>query len=160
MVAEGEGDDEGFEGAGLNLAGESLLDLFDGRVFGVDGGVVEAVFCGAQADGGVFEVEVDHLEVRFAGAGEILGDALDPELVFAEAHGGDVGEAVVFVDEVGVGERGVEAAGEYVEDSHGVAGGEPAGDGERKGEGCVVAVRGKDKDVQGGTPVASLIVSG
>ena len=83
------------------------------------------------------------------GAREVLGEALDEELVFALAHGGDVGEAVVLVDEVGVGEGSVEAAGEDVEDGDAVACGEPVGDGEGEGEGGVVAVRGEDEDLHG-----------
>ena len=69
-------------------------------------------------------------------------------LVFAETHGGDVGEFVVFVDEGGVGVGGVAAAGEDVEDGDGVARGEPVGDGDREREGCVVAVRREDEDLQ------------
>jgi hypothetical protein len=88
------------------------------------------------------------VEVCFVGAGKRLGEALEEELVLAEAHGGDVGEAIVFVDEVGVRERGVEAAGEDVEEGDGVAGGEPGFDGESEGEGCVVAVGREDEDVQ------------
>ena len=68
--------------------------------------------------------------------------------VFAQAHGGDVGELVVFVDESGVGVRGIAAAGEDVEDGDGVARGEPVGDGDRERKGCVVAVRGEDEDLQ------------
>jgi hypothetical protein len=52
------------------------------------------------------------------------------------------------VDEIGVGVGGVEAAGEDVEQGDGVAGGEPGFDGESEREGCVVAVRGEDDDVQ------------
>jgi hypothetical protein len=157
VIAEGEGDDEGFEDAGFGLAGEGFADLFDAWVFGVDGGFGELVERDAEADGGVFEVEVDHLEVLFAGAREVVGDALEKELVFAEAHGGDVGEAIVFVDEVGVGVGGVEAAGEDVEEGDAVTGGEPVGDGEGEGEGCVVAVGGEDEDVQGAASCAGLI---
>jgi len=51
-------------------------------------------------------------------------------------------------NEVRVGEGGVEAAGEDVEESDGVAGGEPGFDGESEGEGCVVAVGGENEDVQ------------
>jgi hypothetical protein len=65
------------------------------------------------------------VEVLLLGAGKRLGEALEEELVLAETHGGDVGEAIVFVDEVGVGVWGVEAAGEDVEQGDGVAGGEP-----------------------------------
>ena len=86
--------------------------------------------------------------------GEGLLDAAEEELVFAEAHGGDVGELVVFVDEGGVGVGSEAAAGEDVEKSDGVAGGEPVGDGEREGEGCVVAVRGQDEDLQVVAPTA------
>jgi hypothetical protein len=68
--------------------------------------------------------------------------------VFAEANGGDVGELVVFVDEVGVGVGGIAAAGEDVEDGNGVARCEPVGDGNRERKGCVVAVRGEDEDLQ------------
>jgi hypothetical protein len=88
------------------------------------------------------------VEVLLLGAGKRLGEALEEELVLAEAHGGDVGEAIIFVDEVGVRVRGVEAAGEDVEQGDGVAGGEPGFDGKSEGEGCVVAVGGEDEDVQ------------
>ena len=46
----------------------------------------------------------------------------------------------VFVYKVGVGVRGIAAAGEDVEDGDGVARVEPVGDGDREREGCVVAV--------------------
>jgi hypothetical protein len=69
-------------------------------------------------------------------------------LVFTQAHGRDVREFVVFVDEAGVGVRGVAAAGEDVEDGDGVARDEPVGDGDRKRKRCVVAVRGEDEDLQ------------
>lgn len=78
-------------------------------------------------------------------------------LVFAQAYGGDVGELVVFMDEGGVGVGGVAAAGEDVEYGNRVARGEPVGDGDREREGCIVAVRGENKDLQvaapGGTPL-------
>lgn len=53
---------------------------------------------------------------------------MEKEFVFATAHGGDVGEAVIGVREVGVGVWGFEAAGEDVQDRHGVAGGQPTND--------------------------------
>jgi len=68
--------------------------------------------------------------------------------VFAQAHRGDVGELIVFVDEGGVGVRGVAAAGEDVEDGDGVARCEPVGNGDGEREGCVVAMRGEDEDLQ------------
>ena len=71
-------------------------------------------------------------------------------LVFAKAHGGDVGELVVFVDEVSVGVGGVAASGKDVEDGDGVARGEPVGDGDGERKGCVVAVRGEEENLQGG----------
>ena len=61
-----------------------------------------------------------------------FGDAAEEVFVFAQAHGGDVGELVVFVDEIGVGVGGVAASCEDVEDGDGVAGGEPVGDGDRE----------------------------
>jgi hypothetical protein len=81
-----------------------------------------------------------------------LRDATKEVLVFAEAHGGDVGELVVFVDEAGVGVWGVTAAGEDVEDGDGVARREPVGNRDRERKGCVVAVRGEDEDLQGTAP--------
>ena len=80
--------------------------------------------------------------------GERFRDAAEEVLVFAEAHRGNVGELIVFVDEGGVGVGGVAAASEDVEDGDGVARGEPVGDGDRKRKGCVVAVRGEDEDLQ------------
>ena len=148
MVAKCEGEDEGFEVSGFGLAGEGFANLFDGWIFRIDGGAAELVEGDAQADGRVFEVEVDHLEVLPASARKVLGDALEKELVFAKAHGGDVGETIVLVDEASVGEGCVEAAGEDVEDGDGVTGNEPVLDGEGEGEGCVVAVRGEDEDLQ------------
>jgi len=135
------------------LSVEGFADLVDGWIGGVDGGVAELVVCDAEADGCVLEVEIDHVEIAFEALGEGLLDATDPELVFSEAHGGDVGELVVFVDEGGVGVGGVAAAGEDVEEGDSVAGVQPVGDGEREGEGCVVAVRGEDEDLQMRTPV-------
>ena len=88
------------------------------------------------------------MDVALEALGEVLRDAAEEELVFAEAHGGDVGELVVFVDEVGVGVRSEAAASEDVDQNDGVAFGEPVVDGERKGEGCVVAVRREDEDLQ------------
>jgi hypothetical protein len=75
-------------------------------------------------------------------------DAAKKVLVFAEAHGGDVGELVVFMDEAGVGVRGVAAAGEDIEDGDGMARGEPIGNGDREREGRVAAVRREDEDLQ------------
>jgi hypothetical protein len=69
-------------------------------------------------------------------------------LVFAQAHGGDVGEFVVFVDEGRVGVWCVAAAGEDIEDADGVVRGEPVGDGDRERKRCVVAVRREDEDLQ------------
>src|SRR5258707_15385258 len=77
-----------------------------------------------------------------------FSQATEEVFVFAEAHGGDVGKLVVFVDEGGVGVGSVAAASEYVEDGDYVARGEPIGDGDRERKGCVVAVRGEDKDLQ------------
>ncbi|MEO6804820.1 MAG: hypothetical protein ABI286_02455 [Edaphobacter sp.] len=70
------------------------------------------------------------MEIIFQAPGERLCDATDEELVFAQTHGGDVGEFVVFVDEAGVGVRRVAAAREYIKDRDGVARGEPVGDGD------------------------------
>jgi hypothetical protein len=89
------------------------------------------------------------VEIVLEALGESFFDAAEEELVFAQAHGGDVRELVVFVDEGGVGVWGVTAAGEDVEEGDGVARFEPVGDGDRKGKGCVVAVRGEDEDLQG-----------
>ncbi len=88
------------------------------------------------------------MEVALQAFGESFCDAAEKVLVFAQAHGGDVGEFVVFVDEAGVRVRGVAAAGEDVEDSDDVARGEPVGDGDRERKGCVVAVRREDEDLQ------------
>jgi hypothetical protein len=88
------------------------------------------------------------VEIALEALGESFCDAAEEVLVFAEAHGGDVGELVVFVDEGCVGVGGVAAAGEDVEDGDGVARGEPVGDGDRERKGCVVAVRGEDEDLQ------------
>jgi hypothetical protein len=141
------------------LASEGAADLFDGGVGGVDRGVEELVEGDAEADGGVFEVEVVEVEVVLEALGEGFLDAADEELVFAEAHGGDVGELVVFVDEGGVGVGCVTAAGEDVEEGDGVAGVEPVGNGEREGEGCVVAVRGEDEDLQGAGSDGAVLLS-
>jgi hypothetical protein len=135
-------------GGWLEVASQGFADLFDGWVGGVDRGGVDRFEGDAEADGAVFEVEVEHVEVVLVALGEGLLDAADEEFVFAEAHGRDVGELVVFVDEGGVGVGGEAAAGEDVEESDGVASGEPVGDGEREGEGCVVAVRGEDENLQ------------
>ena len=151
VIAESGGDDEGLHGAlsggGFEVAGEGFADLFDGGIGWVHWGFAEGFEGDAEADGGVFEVEVEHVEVVLVALGEGLLDAAEEEFVFAETHGGDVGELVVFVDEGGVGVGGEAAAGEDVEESDGVAGGEPVGDGKREGEGCVVAVRGEDEDL-------------
>ena len=127
---------------------EGLADFFDCGIGGVVGGVAYFFEGDAEADGGVLEVEVHHVEVALEALGEVLRDTADEGLVFAETHGGDVGELVVFVDEGGVGVGSVTAAGEDVEDGDGVARGEPVGDGDREREGCVVAVRREDEDLQ------------
>ena len=88
------------------------------------------------------------MEVALEALGEGFCDAAEEVLVFAEAHGGDVGELVVFVNEIGVGVGGVAAASEDVEDGDGVARCEPVGNGDRERKGCVVAVRGEDEDLQ------------
>jgi hypothetical protein len=89
------------------------------------------------------------MEIVFEALGEGFFDAAEEEFVFAQAHGGDVREFVVFVDEGGVGVGGVAAAGEDVEEGDGVARLEPVGDGDRKGKRCVVTVGGEDEDLQG-----------
>jgi hypothetical protein len=61
------------------------------------------------------------VEIAFEALGEGFRDATQEVLVFAEAHRGDVGELVVFVDEGRIGVGGVAAAGEDVEDGDGVA---------------------------------------
>jgi hypothetical protein len=61
------------------------------------------------------------VEIALEALREGFRDATEKVLVFAQAHGGDVGELVVFVDEIGVGVGGVAAAGEDVEDGNGVA---------------------------------------
>jgi hypothetical protein len=68
------------------------------------------------------------VEIIFEAFGKVLRDAAKQERVFAQAHGRDVGELVVFVDEGGVGVGRVAAAGEDVEDGDGVARGEPVDD--------------------------------
>jgi hypothetical protein len=71
------------------------------------------------------------VEVAFEALGQGFGDAAEEVLVFAEAHGRDVRQLVIFVDEGGVGIRGVAAAGEDVEDGYGVPRGEPVGNSDR-----------------------------
>ena len=150
MIAQSGGKDEGFHRSRFGLFDEGFADLLDGGVCGVDGRVAQFFEGNAEADGRVLEVEVDHLEVAFETLGEILGDTPDELFVFAQAHGGDVGELVVFVDETGVGVRRVTAACVDVEDSDGVARGEPVGNGDRERKGRVVAVRGEDENLQVG----------
>ena len=93
------------------------------------------------------------MEITLQALGKIPRDATQKVLVFAKAHGGDVGEFVVFVDEAGVGVRRVAASRENVEDSDRVARSEPIRDGDRERKGCVVAVRGEEEDLQGVAPV-------
>jgi hypothetical protein len=88
------------------------------------------------------------VEIALEALGEGFRDAAEEVLVFAKTHGGDVRELVVFVDEGGVGVRGIAATGEDVEDCDGVARGEPVGNGDRERKGCVVAVRREDEDLQ------------
>jgi hypothetical protein len=88
------------------------------------------------------------VEVVLEAFGESFRDAAEEVFVFSQAHGGDVGELIVFVDEGGVGIGGVSAAGEDVEDGNGVACREPVDDGDGERKGCVVAVRGEDEDLQ------------
>jgi hypothetical protein len=64
------------------------------------------------------------------------------------------------VDEGGVGVWSVAAARKDVEDGNGVARGEPFGDGDREREGCVVAVRREDEDLQVRLQTASLLFYG
>jgi len=92
------------------------------------------------------------VEIVLEALGEGFFDAAEEEFVFAQAHGRDVGELVIFVDEGGVGVGGVAAASEDVEDGDGVARGKPVGDGDGERKGCVVAVRGEDEDLQGVAP--------
>ena len=70
------------------------------------------------------------MQVLFEPLGQIVRDATNEVLIFAQAHGGDVGEFVVFVHEAGVGVGGIAAAGEDVEDGDGVARSKPVGDGD------------------------------
>ena len=149
MFAECEGDYESVHSSGLGLAGESFADLFYGRIVGVDGPVADIFDGAAEADWRVFQVEIDHSEIGFGGFREVLLEALDEKPVFAQAHGGDVRHAVVFVDEFGVGERCVETAREDVEDGDGVAGGQPVGDGEGERKSCVAAMGREDEDLHG-----------
>jgi hypothetical protein len=130
------------------LSDEGFANFFDCGVCGIDRGVAQLFEGNAEADGRVFQMEVMHVEIVFEALGEGFFDAADKEFVFAEAHGGDVRELVVFVDEGGVRVRGVAAAGEDVEEDDGVARFEPVGDGDRKGKRCIVAVRGEDEDLQ------------
>ena len=88
------------------------------------------------------------MEVALEALREGFSDAAEEVLVFAQAYGGDVGELIVFVDEGGVGVRGIAAASEDVEDGDGVACGEPVGDRDGERKGCVVAMRGEDEDLQ------------
>ena len=88
------------------------------------------------------------MEIIFEAFGQILCHAAEEVFVFAQAHGGDVGELIVFVNEGCVGEGGVTAAGEDVEEGNGVPRGEPVGDGDGERKGCVVAVRGEDENLQ------------
>ncbi len=53
-------------------------------------------------------------EIVFQALGKGLLDATDEELIFTEAHGGDVGELIVFVDERSVGIGSETTAGEDV----------------------------------------------
>jgi hypothetical protein len=89
----------------------------------------------------------------FAALGKVLRDAPKEALVFAQAHGGDVREFIVLVDEGRVGVRSVAAAGEDVEDGYGVALLEPVGDRDGERKGCVVAVRGEDENLQSAAPM-------
>jgi hypothetical protein len=97
-------------------------------------------------------VEVVHVEIFFEALGEGFRDATNEEFVFAQAHRGDIGELIVFVDEAGVGVGSVTTAGEDIQDGDGVARGEPVGDGDGKGKRCVVTVGGEDEDLQGVAP--------
>ena len=92
------------------------------------------------------------MEIIFEALGKVLRHAAEEVLVFAQAHGGDVRELIVFVNEGCVGERGVTATGEDIEDGNGVARGEPTGDCDRERKGCVVAVGGENEDLQVATP--------
>ena len=93
------------------------------------------------------------METIFATLGKVLGDAPEEVLIFAQAHGGDVREFVVFVDEARVGVRSVAAAGEDVEDGDSVALSKPIGDRDGERKRCVVAVRGEDEDLQNAAPM-------
>lgn len=107
VVAEGEGKDEGV-GIRGDLFFDGAMDFGDGGVSGIDGETADFVVGAAEADGSVFEAEVDEMDVARRGVREMTEEGF----VFFATHGGDVGEAVVLVDEVGVGEGSVEAAGE------------------------------------------------
>jgi hypothetical protein len=89
----------------------------------------------------------------FAAPGKVLRDAPEEVFVFAQAHGGDVREFVVFVDEARVGIRSVAAAGEDIKNGDSVALFEPVGDRDGERKCCVVAVRGEDEDLQGAAPM-------
>ena len=93
------------------------------------------------------------MEIVLEALGQVLRDAAKEVLVFAQAHCGDVGELIVFVDEGCVGVWSVTAAGEDVEDGDDVTRCEPVGDGDGERKGCVVAVRGKNEDLQVAAPL-------
>jgi hypothetical protein len=138
VVAKGERQDEG----GVGLTGvleEGFVDLGEGSVGGIDGHVADDGGVAVEAQRGVFDIEVDH---------DGAGDVFEEVFVLALAHGGDVGEAVVLVDGLGVGVGGVEGAGEDVDDGDGVAVAQPGSDGQGEGEGGVVSVGGEDDDVE------------
>ena len=140
VVAEAEGQDEGGGGVvRIGEFGDGFADFGDGGVFGVDVHVADDGAVAMEADGSVLDVEVDH-----GGAGDLLEELV----VFAAAEGGDVGEAIVFVDGFGVGIGGVERTREDVEDGDAMADGEPMVNGKREREGGVVAVRREDENVQ------------
>ena len=156
VIAQGGGEDEGFHGSSFGLFGDGFADLLDGVVCGVDWLVAQFFERDAETDGRIFQIEVDHVEIVLKALGQILRDAAEEVLVFAQAHGGDVRELIVFVNEGSVGEGGVTAAREHVEDGDGVARGEPTGDCDHERKGCIVAVRGENEDLQVAAPIMRL----
>ena len=148
VAAESGGEDEGFVCTQLRLPSKRCANLFNGRIGRIDGQVTEGILGAAQADRGVLEVEVDHVQVGFETFGKRLRHAANEQLVFTEAHRRDIGKLVILMDEGGVRVRGMATACEDVEQGDGVAGEKPVVDGDGDGEGGGVAVRGENEDLQ------------
>lgn len=138
MAAQAEGKNEGCVGQG-EMTVEELADLDQRPVVGIEGNLEDDVVRDVQAQRRVLNVGVDH---------DRAGEMPEKSFILLLAHGGDEGEAIVLVEEAGVGEGRVKGSGKRVEDGHVVSVADPGGERKGKRESGVAAMRGEDEKIQ------------